>query len=494
MPKRFVSAVFLAARSRVVTVGQAKALCDLYHAQYDLVMAAWEVYLREGDSRDLIDTLRRIVRDLTFDEGGNIAFTSPGQDSDLGTDTEPKAVTVPLETAVEKTMHARSEMEADAAAKTKAVAAVANAKQDLLRHSLDMMVKQNVTTQEGADAVWKRALKGDALVDAAIEQYANDRDVGEFLETLQLLAALSPEDIDALIRNAADSLDENDIKDEAEEDGGDDGDDSDDDNDEKDDDDDSEDGEEEDKKKSVDGTTTQTASETDFPRQALAELYRQGFFSTKHYQILMALLAESNSRLLAAFDVFKEVQDAEDLVDSLKRIARYAAELSGEDSDEDDQPSSPAAVAPAPEDDDDTDQENEKDNHEDNSEDREDSEDSEEDEEGIEPAVTMTSTGVPADEGPVPVLPPDDQKRVVQILAGAGAFTSDQQDYLDELIESRSRVVRSLFKAYEDKRDVNSLIRGLFEALPASLKGPAQQAAAEATVDAQTHRDGKRSS
>ena len=97
----------------------------------------------------------------------------------------------------------------------------------------------------------------------------------------------------------------------------------------------------------------------------------------------------------------------------------------------------------------------------------------------------MTSTGVPAEEGPVPVLPPDDQKRVVQILAGAGAFTSDQRKYLDELIDSRSRIVRSLFKAYEDNRDVNSLIRGLFGALPASLKGPAQQAAAKAAVDTQ---------
>merc|ERR1711991_1269579 len=72
---------------------------------------------------------------------------------------------------------------------------------------LEMMVKQSLCTQDGADAVFKRAQEGDALLDAAIEQYANDRDVGEFLETLQLLAALSPDDIDELIRSAAEKGD-----------------------------------------------------------------------------------------------------------------------------------------------------------------------------------------------------------------------------------------------------------------------------------------------
>ena len=35
--------------------------------------------------------------------------------------------------------------------------------------------------------------KGDALVDAAIEAYAADRDVTEFLDTLQILSSHTPE-------------------------------------------------------------------------------------------------------------------------------------------------------------------------------------------------------------------------------------------------------------------------------------------------------------
>jgi hypothetical protein len=41
---------------------------------------------------------------------------------------------------------------------------------------------------EGAETLLKRSLKGDASVDAAIDNYASERDVGEFLKTLQRLA------------------------------------------------------------------------------------------------------------------------------------------------------------------------------------------------------------------------------------------------------------------------------------------------------------------
>jgi hypothetical protein len=53
-----------------------------------------------------------------------------------------------------------------------------------------MMVKQSMlSAQQGAD-VYERALHGDSLLDAAIESYAKDRDVSEFLETLQILGTV----------------------------------------------------------------------------------------------------------------------------------------------------------------------------------------------------------------------------------------------------------------------------------------------------------------
>jgi hypothetical protein len=66
-----------------------------------------------------------------------------------------------------------------------------------------MMVKQELATAEGAASLYDRALKGDALVDAAIEAYAADRDVTEFLDTLQILSSHTPEALDAILRNVS---------------------------------------------------------------------------------------------------------------------------------------------------------------------------------------------------------------------------------------------------------------------------------------------------
>ncbi len=80
VPMPFVSIVFIATHRNVLQLGQAKALCDLYQAQYDLVLAAWEAYNIDSDARELIDTLKRIVRELTFDESGNITMKNHPED------------------------------------------------------------------------------------------------------------------------------------------------------------------------------------------------------------------------------------------------------------------------------------------------------------------------------------------------------------------------------------------------------------------------------
>ena len=45
VPRRFATAAFIRAHRQELSVGQASALCDLFEAEYDLVRAAWEVFL-----------------------------------------------------------------------------------------------------------------------------------------------------------------------------------------------------------------------------------------------------------------------------------------------------------------------------------------------------------------------------------------------------------------------------------------------------------------
>jgi hypothetical protein len=165
VPRRFVAAVFISAHRKLLTVGQASALCDLFEADYDLVRAAWEVFSMQGDTKDFTDTLRRIVRDLPFLEGDEGGMIAEAGNSDIVA-------------AVEASQH-QNLVEKDG--KREALAAVISAKRELLKHSLEMMVKQELATAEGAASLYERALKGDTLVDAAVEAYAADRDVTEFL-------------------------------------------------------------------------------------------------------------------------------------------------------------------------------------------------------------------------------------------------------------------------------------------------------------------------
>jgi hypothetical protein len=60
------------------------------------------------------------------------------------------------------------------------------AKLDLLQQTLELMCKQGLVEKDKADRLLLRAEKGDLMVDRAIEAYAHDRDVIEFVDTLQV--------------------------------------------------------------------------------------------------------------------------------------------------------------------------------------------------------------------------------------------------------------------------------------------------------------------
>ena len=199
-------------------------MCDLYQANYDLVHAAWQCYVVDNDAREFIDTCNRIVRALTFDDAGNITMSEHPEDPDLAetveveyqnkTKTNTNTSASNLLNLAHQQAQQRHEDIAEAQERSdksvEAQAAVSSAKRDLLKHSLEMMVKQGIATSDGASKLFARYQTGDALVDAAIEQYAEDRNVKEFLETLQILSSLSPKEIDQLMRKAADKLDEED--------------------------------------------------------------------------------------------------------------------------------------------------------------------------------------------------------------------------------------------------------------------------------------------
>ena len=178
VPQRFLSIVFAAAQGKLFSINQAKALCDLYQAKYDFVLSAWEVFTIQGDVGDLVDTLLRIVRDIKVDP----ARSSPGSNTNRVS---------PSKSETEKTQFNTQKA---------AMEAVSNAKRELLKHSLDMLIKQGYTTVDRSNVLLDRAVKGDALIEAAIEQYSGDRNIAEFLETLTILANNTPESLKLLMK------------------------------------------------------------------------------------------------------------------------------------------------------------------------------------------------------------------------------------------------------------------------------------------------------
>ncbi len=217
VPEPFVQTVFIAVIRRQLDFDQAKALCDLFHANYDLVRAAWEVYTVQEDASDFVDTLRRIVKDLDLDE---LQDELKAKAATSKTSTTPSTSSAASAYAANAAARGKEERPPSAAssqqqqtqsglpshvqeARAEAMKAVVNAKRELLKHSLEMMVKQGITSADRASDLYSRYLEGDVLIEAAIESYASDRDVAEFLDTLQILCNHSKEDIEALMHAAS---------------------------------------------------------------------------------------------------------------------------------------------------------------------------------------------------------------------------------------------------------------------------------------------------
>lgn len=295
VPARFILSVFAAAQRRLLSVGQAKALCDLYQAQYDLVRAAWEVFNVQGDVVDFTDTLRRIVRDLNFRDDGNVRMSAPAKEKASPSRSKTKQDAEVMEAV----RQGQASSEAAKNGREEALAAVAAAKRELLKHSLEIMVKQGLVTTAAATGLYERALRGDPLTDAAIDSYAADRDIMEFLDTLQILANNSPEDLDNIMRQAM-ADEENEEEEDQEED--------------------QEDDEYDPRRASTsdrDNSSPSVPEEEEVDesedldlaqkqlRALVLKLLRDKVISTEYQSILLKLIISRDDRIMAAHDVYR---------------------------------------------------------------------------------------------------------------------------------------------------------------------------------------------
>ena len=421
VPSRFILAVFAAAQKGLLGVGQARALCDLYQAKYDLVRAAWEVYNVQGDVVDFTDTLRRIVRDLNFRDDGNVQVTSSPS-------------TQQAQKVFDAVKESKDRTEEAYYNKQEAVEAVVEAKQELLRHSLEMMVKQEIIGGEAAQSLFDRACKGDPLTDAAIEAYASDRNIMEFLDTLQILANNTPEEINRIMRAAMEEEEEAnkaDRTDSASE------------NTDEYDDSDFEDDDE-------DGNAELDSSQKKL-YEIVLELVEDDMINSGTATILMTLINNRDDRVMAAYDVYAEYNDKDDLVDSLLRVARKELQqyLSARAAQEDAQEEEGIEMSSIK---------------------KEDDEASGDKYVEVEMTQMKKERGEPDGDGNGDetgesqqrgLLNSGDQASILDILAKAGAIDQNDADKIIRLIGESDPQVQKIFMEYERNKDVYHLIENL---------------------------------
>jgi hypothetical protein len=293
VPANFVKLVFrFYEEDGVLSEKDASTLCDLYQSGYDMVRAAWEVYVVQEDKADFLDTVSKIVRGMNTSASAPTTKASPSTKS---TEASPAAAAEKKD-APAATSGAENEEER----RQKAMNAVAAAKRELLKHSLEMMVKQNIISQDKALMLFKRLLQGDQLIDAAIEAYAADRNVSEFLDTLFILSNHSEEDLNKMLQYAREEAKQSTDQSSSSE------------------------------SKAPEISSTKE-EKTDpslmeariYIRQVIIEITQQRIISAEVASLLLELLSKDDERLLAVYEVYTDSQDLADFVDSLLRIAQH---------------------------------------------------------------------------------------------------------------------------------------------------------------------------
>jgi len=405
VPGAFIAVAFSAATRKVMSFGQARALCDLFQGGFDLVKASWEVFLVEKNFRDLVDTMIRIVRDLEFNESGEV-MSSRGSSSSSTSDEGSTA------DAVDSAAAAR---QAGMESKKQALVDIEKAKLGLVKHSLELMVKQGMCSADGAESLFKRVLEGDKLVDAAINSYTTDRDVAEFLETLSILANHSPEDLDKLLRRGAARDAGVDV-------------------DAADDDDESAPEEDEENDEEEDGHLDRTQLDL---LGATAQLSKNGILNQDGKMTLVKLISGRDKRLIAAHAVWQENRDEKDYIDTILRVMRAAQS---------------SAAAEAPYEDSESGDENSGSND-------DDIQDYDDDDAGIE--MTAVPASASSQQPRRRVLDTSDMKQIIDSMAGANHLNSLQTRYLKLLLDKKDPNIVKIFDDYEENKQVLALVKAL---------------------------------
>lgn len=223
VPDRLIKLVVAAAKANQFSSNSANSVCDLFVSRDEWVREAWNVFILQEDESDFIDTITRILRHKKVIENvGNTANSLPESQSSLvSTSTSLPAVapssssafssvkqsaTKPstnviepskLDPTLEKQQnqlkaelaHTQNEQARVLKSKEEAIIAIQAAKQELLKHSLDMMVRSDLMTQFAADKLLNSATDNNSQLDEAIDAYAQTRNISAFLGTLQTLSA-----------------------------------------------------------------------------------------------------------------------------------------------------------------------------------------------------------------------------------------------------------------------------------------------------------------
>ena len=455
VPDKFVKAMFIAVIRKQLDIYQAKALCDLYHANYDLVKAAWEVFTVQEDNDDLIDTLKRVVRDLSLDDDDIDESDREGDEDEVvpvpsaaskpvsSSSTVASSIANPKASTTTNTSAPSSSSSSSAVAaaeamqerKREALAAVSAAKKDLLKHSLEMMVKQGITTGQAASGLFSRYLRGDILCEAAIDAYASDRNVTEFLDTLQILANHSEEDLAEMMRDVSSSPSSTTKTSNVP------------------------------SSSSSSSTTTTTAAATTSAMNPITtssssstttstttasnhnnttpsslrtielqlnaiinELSRNGMISSDISNVLSQLVVDHDSRILLAYKEYVENQQGANLIDKLLKIAtnvlkEEAGSISkahGISSSSNNNTKSRTNI---------------------------DKYDTADDDKIINTSDSLLNA--------------EDKKTVIDILSKAHAISTQQAKYLNSLIDSGNPTISKVFRSYEIDKDVYRLIDAL---------------------------------
>lgn len=243
-------------------------LIKYYLQKNELVLSAWEVFNVQHDVADLFDTLKRILPK----QNATPAAASAAPASPSSNKTTASATTSPSKAATSESLEAR---------RAQALEAVNKAKKELLTHTLDMMIKQNLLTKSQADILIKKYSEGDNFLDNTIETYSSNKNIVEFLTNLTKYAS----------QNSTEEATEEDAEGEenAEETQSD--------------------------EDSDDAAFTQIA-------EIIREMLNSGVISPQIADVFVELINAKDSRILNAYKNYLSGGEGNVLVDSLLRIVR----------------------------------------------------------------------------------------------------------------------------------------------------------------------------